>query len=346
MVSIHRTLAEDFREEDLSFEAMVRPRRLEEFVGQKRTKENLHVYISAAKERKEAIDHILFSGPPGLGKTTLSHIVAEELGVGFRPTTGPALERPGDLAGILSKLERGDVFFVDEIHRLSAPVEEYLYKAMEEFSIDIVIDQGPHARSVRIDLPRFTLIGSTTREGLLTAPLRARFGVLEKLEYYPWEDLLEIVRRTSRILGIEVEEEAARTIAQRARGTPRLANRFLKRIRDLAQFEGRSAVTLDVARRGLTMLGIDEHGLDIMDRKILQCLLQHEGGPLGLKTISISVGETEDTIEEVYEPYLIQQGFLKKTPRGRQTTSFAQKYVGINKCKVPPAAPNLFENEA
>ncbi len=315
-----------FREADVSFEAAVRPRRLSEFVGQERIKRNLTIYIAAAKERNEPLDHLLFSGPPGLGKTTLSHIVANELGTNFHPTAGPALEKASDLVGILSKLESGDVLFIDEIHRLGTVVEEYLYTAMEEFSIDIVIDQGPHARSVRMGLPRFTLIGSTTREGLLTGPFRARFGVLEKLEYYSREDLFSIVRRTAEILKIIIAESGAKTIARRSRGTPRLANRFLRRIRDLAQVRGVRKIDDRIADEGLAMLGVDQFGLDIMDRRIIGCLLRQDGGPLGLKTISITVGENEETIEEVYEPYLIQQGFIRKTPRGRIATDLARQH--------------------
>ena len=314
--------------EDLSFEATVRPTRFDEFIGQERIKENLLIYIEAAKERSESLDHILFSGPPGIGKTTLSYLVASRLGVSCTQTTGPALEKPGDLAGILTKLEEGGVLFIDEIHRLSNVVEEYLYSAMENYSIDIVIDSGPHARSVHMKLPSFTLIGATTREGLLTAPFRSRFGVLEKLEYYGWRELFEIVMRSSRLLKISIDSEAAEIIGKRSRGTPRLANRFLRRIRDLAQVQANNCINADVARRGLEMLGIDEHGLDIMDRKIIECLLTHEGGPLGVKTISISVGESEDTIEEVYEPYLIQQGFLRKTPRGRMVSELAFRNFG------------------
>jgi len=314
--------------EDLSFEATVRPTRFDEFVGQERIKENLLIYIEAAKKRSESLDHILFSGPPGIGKTTLSYLVASRLGVSCTQTTGPALEKPGDLAGILTKLEEGGVLFIDEIHRLSNVVEEYLYSAMENYSIDIVIDSGPHARSVHMKLPAFTLIGATTREGLLTAPFRSRFGVLEKLEYYGWRELFEIVMRSSRLLKISIDKEAGEIIAKRSRGTPRLANRYLRRIRDLAQVQADNCINADVARRGLEMLGIDEHGLDIMDRKIIECLLTHEGGPLGVKTISISVGESEDTIEEVYEPYLIQQGFLRKTPRGRMASELAFRNFG------------------
>jgi Holliday junction DNA helicase RuvB len=316
--------------EEKSFEASVRPRTFGEFVGQDRIKKNLVVYVEAAKKRKDVLDHILFSGPPGIGKTTLSYLVASRLGAKLMQTTGPALEKPGDLAGILTKLEDGSVLFIDEIHRLGSVVEEYLYSAMEDFSIDIVIDSGPHARSVHMKLPHFTLVGATTREGLLTAPFRARFGVLEKLEFYTWQELFKIIKRSSKILNISINDDAATIIAKRARGTPRLANRFLRRIRDLAQVEGDNRITEAIARKGLGMLGVDEHGLDIMDRKIISCLLSH-GGAVGLKTISISVGESEDTIEEVYEPYLIQQGFLKKTPRGRVPSELAYKHFSSAK---------------
>ncbi len=304
-------------------EPRLRPASFDEFIGQPKTVENLKVYIRAARERGEALDHILFSGPPGLGKTTLGHIVAREIGTEFRATSGPVLEKPADLAGILTKLAKFDVLFIDEIHRVNVAVEEYLYSAMEDYSIDILIDQGPHARSIKIDVPPFTLIGATTREGLLTQPFRARFGVLEKLDYYPPEELYEVIRRSALILKVDVDEDAARVIATRSRGTPREANRYLRRIRDLAQLTARGRVTLAVAEEGLRMLGIDPAGLDAMDRRILRTLVRHGGGPLGLKTIAVSVGETEDTIEDVYEPYLIRRGFLKKTPRGRTATRAA-----------------------
>jgi len=317
-------LREDGPTED---ELTLRPKRFDEFIGQKKTTDNLRLYIEAARDRNEALDHILFSGPPGLGKTTLGHIVAHEIGTEFRATSGPVLERPADLAGILTKLGKFDVLFIDEIHRVNVSVEEYLYSAMEDYSIDILIDQGPHARSIKIDVPPFTLIGATTREGLLTTPFRARFGVLEKLNYYPPEELLQVVLRSAHILKIEVDEDAAGIIARRSRGTPRESNRYLRRIRDLAQVKSHGRITVEVAVEGLRMLGIDEAGLDAMDRRILQALIRHGGGPLGLKTIAVSVGETEDTIEDVYEPYLIQRGFLKKTPRGRVVTRQAFEHM-------------------
>ncbi|HUW55280.1 MAG TPA: Holliday junction branch migration DNA helicase RuvB [Planctomycetota bacterium] len=298
----------------------LRPRSFDEFIGQTQTVDNLRVYIQAARSREEALDHILFSGPPGLGKTTLGHIVAHEIGTEFRATSGPVLERPADLAGILTKLGKFDVLFIDEIHRVNVSVEEYLYSAMEDYCIDILIDQGPHARSIKIEVPPFTLIGATTREGLLTTPFRARFGVLEKLNYYPPGEILQVLLRSAKILKIEVDEDAAEIISRRSRGTPREANRCLRRIRDLAQVTSQGRITPEIAVEGLEMLGIDEAGLNAMDRRILKALIRHAGGPLGLKTIAVSVGETEDTIEDVYEPYLIQQGFLKKTPRGRVAT--------------------------
>jgi len=304
-------------------EPSLRPRSFEEFIGQKNVVHNLGVYIEAARSRGEALDHILFSGPPGLGKTTLGHIVAHEIGTEFRSTSGPVLDKPADLVGILTKLAKFDVLFIDEIHRVNVAVEEYLYSAMEDYAIDILIDQGPHARSIKIDVPPFTLIGATTREGLLTTPFRSRFGVLEKLDYYPTEELLDVVLRSAKILNIPVDTDAAELIASRSRGTPREANRYLRRIRDLAQVKSHGRITAEVAGDGLRMLGIDEAGLNAMDRRILGNLIRHAGGPLGLKTVAVSVGEAEDTIEDVYEPYLIQRGFLKKTPRGRVATRFA-----------------------
>jgi Holliday junction DNA helicase RuvB len=308
-------------------EPRLRPLTFAEFVGQKKIVNNLRVYIEAARAREEALDHILFSGPPGLGKTTLGHIVAHEIGTEFRATSGPVLEKPADLAGVLTKLGRFDVLFIDEIHRINVAVEEYLYSAMEDYCIDILIDQGPHSRLIKIEVPPFTLIGATTREGLLTTPFRARFGVLEKLDYYPAEELLEVVLRSAKILKIDVSDDAALIIARRSRGTPREANRYLRRIRDLAQVKSSGRITASLAEEGLRMLGIDEIGLDAMDRRILKTLIRHAGGPLGLKTISVSVGETEDTIEDVYEPFLIQQGFLKKTPRGRVATRQAFEHM-------------------
>jgi Holliday junction DNA helicase RuvB len=316
--------------EDKNLDLTLRPKRFSDFIGQDRIKENLLIYIEAAKKRGEPLDHILFSGPPGLGKTTLSQIIANEINTAIKTTSGPIMDKPVDLAGILSNLQQGDILFIDEIHRMNTTVEEYLYSAMEDFSIDIIIDQGPKARSVKINLPKFTLIGSTTREGLLTAPLRSRFGVLEKLEFYPWTDLYRIVNNSARILAIQINEKGAEIIAKRSRGTPRIANRFLRRIRDVAQVRGNDIITEEVARIGLEMLGVDENGLGDMDRKILETVIRYGGGPVGLKTIAVSVSEEEDTIEEVYESFLIQKGYLDKTPRGRIATKLAYEHLGYN----------------
>ena len=314
--------------EDKNLDITLRPKQFKDFVGQDRVKENLLIYIEAARKRGEPLDHILFSGPPGLGKTTLSQIIANEVNASITTTSGPVLDKPMDLAGILSNLQQGDILFIDEIHRLNATVEEYLYSAMEDFSIDIIIDQGPKARSVKINLPRFTLVGSTTREGLLSAPLRSRFGVLEKLGFYPWTDLYKIICNSSRILSVRIDDKGAEIIARRARGTPRIANRFLRRVRDVAQVRGNDIISEDVARIGLEMLGVDEHGLCDMDRKILETIIRYGGGPVGLKTIAVSVSEEEDTIEEVYESFLIQSGYLDKTPRGRIATKKAYEHLG------------------
>jgi len=315
--------------EDLSLDHLLRPHRFGDFPGQEDVKRNLRVYIEAAKKRGEPLDHVLFSGPPGLGKTTLAGIIAEEMGANLKSTSGPVLEKPGDLVGILTNLEEGDILFIDEVHRLSHVVEEYLYSAMEDFEVDIIIDQGPSARTVKIPLPRFTLIGATTREGLLTGPLRSRFGVREKLEFYPPEDLCRIALNSARKLEAEVALSAASLIAERARGTPRVVNRFLRRIRDVADLRSGGAVTEAIAREGLQMLGVDEHGLDGMDRKILEALMRSRGRPVGIKTVAVTVGEEEGTIEDVYEPYLIQQGYVEKTPRGRVPTELAfERYGG------------------
>lgn len=314
--------------EDKNLDITLRPKRFCDFIGQELVKKNLRIYIEAAKRRGDVLDHILFSGPQGLGKTTLSQIIANEINFDIKATSGPVLVKPGDLAGILTNLKQGDILFVDEIHRLNTTIEEYLYSAMEDYSIDILIDQGPNARSVKIKLPRFTLVGSTTREGLLTPSFRARFGVLEKLDFYSWVELQEIAMKSAKILEIEIDERSAETIAKSSRGTPRIVNRFVRRIRDVAQVKGCDKITEDIVEIGLEMLGVDKNGLGGMDRKILQAIIKHGGGgPVGLKTVAVSVNEQEDTIEEVYEPFLIQKGYLSKTPRGRIATQLAHKYM-------------------
>ncbi len=311
-------------DEDLRYEEDLRPRRLCDFIGQERVREKLALYIRAAKERGEALDHVLFYGPPGLGKTTLAHIIAEEMGVQLQITSGPILERPGDLAGHLTNLSRGDVLFVDEVHRLSHVVEEYLYPAMEDFRIDIMLDKGPRARSVRINLEPFTLVGATTRAGMITRPMRERFGIVERLDFYSPEELARVIERSARILGVPLEPEGGLEIARRSRGTPRVANRLLRRVRDFAQVRGDGIITRELADRALTLEGVDSLGLDEMDKRILLTLLQKFGGrPVGLNTLAVAVGEEPGTIEEVYEPFLIMQGLLERTPRGRQATALA-----------------------
>lgn len=314
-------------DDDAKFDAQLRPAVFEDFVGQRAIVEKLRIYIQAATARNEALDHILFTGLPGLGKTTLATLIAREMKVELHSTSGPIIERPGDLAGILTNLKRGDILFIDEIHRLATAVEEYLYSAMEDFAISVVLGQGPHARTVRLDLPPFTLIGATTREGLLTEPLRARFGVTEKLDFYPTTDLARILLRSARILNVGLHEEAAMEIAGRARGTPRVANRLLRRLRDIAQVRANNIITLEVARAGLDLLGVDSHGLTETDRQILQVLAKNEDSPVGLKTLATAVCESEETIEEVYEPYLLRLGFIVKTPRGRKLSSAGRKHV-------------------
>jgi Holliday junction DNA helicase RuvB len=314
--------------EDKNLDITLRPKKFCDFIGQELVKKNLHIYIEASKRRGDVLDHILFSGPQGLGKTTLSQIIAHEIDADIKATSGPVLAKPGDLAGILTNLKQGEILFIDEIHRLNTTIEEYLYSAMEDYSIDILIDQGPSARSVKINLPRFTLVGSTTREGLLTPSFRARFGVLEKLDFYSWVELQEIAMKSAKILRIEIDEKSAEMIAKSSRGTPRIVNRFVRRIRDVAQVKGYNKITEDIVEMGLEMLGVDKNGLGGMDRKILQAIIRHGGGPVGLKTVAVSVSEQEDTIEEVYEPFLIQKGYLSKTPRGRIATQLAHKYMG------------------
>ena len=328
------------RNEDLEIDKALRPKQFKDFEGQSQIMENLEVFVKAAILREEALDHVLLHGPPGLGKTTLSHIIAQEMGVHVKVTSGPVLEKPGDLAGLLTNLEDNDVLFIDEIHRLSPVIEEYLYSAMEDYRIDIMIDTGPNARSVQIELSPFTLIGATTRSGLLTAPLRSRFGITLRMEYYDVATLAGIIERSADILLIGIEKEAAFEISRRSRGTPRIANLLLKRIRDFAQIKGNGKITLDIAKYGLNALNVDENGLDEMDNRILQTILEKfNGGPVGLGTIATAVSEDAGTIEEVYEPFLIKEGYLKRTPRGREITVKTFKHFGKN---PPASAETLF----
>ncbi|HOW88008.1 MAG TPA: Holliday junction branch migration DNA helicase RuvB [Candidatus Omnitrophota bacterium] len=335
-----KILDQEFKPEELEVEVTLRPATLDEFIGQTEVKENLKVFIEAALGRKEPLDHILLFGPPGLGKTTLAHIIAKRMDAKIHSVSGPVLERAGDLAGILTNLEKGDVLFIDEIHRIPHVVEEYLYSAMEDYSIEIMIDKGPHARSVKMQIPRFTLIGATTRSGLLTAPLRSRFGIVERLNYYEFEDLATIVKRSAKILEIPVDEKGAFEIASRSRGTPRIANRLLRRVRDYAQVKADGKITADVADKGLKMFGVDGEGLDPMDKRILQYILKEcKGGPVGINSLAVGVGEDAETIEEIYEPYLIQRGFLKRTSSGRVLTERSYQHFGL----TPPAsAKQLF----
>lgn len=316
--------------EDADVETSLRPRTMDEYIGQTKVKENLKIFIEAAKQRHEPLDHVLLYGPPGLGKTTLSGIIANEMGVNIRITSGPAIERPGDLAAILTNLAENDVLFIDEIHRLTRSVEEILYPALEDFALDIIIGKGPSARSIRLDLPKFTLVGATTRAGLLTSPLRDRFGVISRLEMYSPEELQKIVVRSAKILGIEIDSESSIEIASRSRGTPRIANRLLKRVRDFAQVKGSGKVTLDISRYALDLLEIDEIGLNATDKNMIMAIIyKFGGGPVGLDTLAASIGEESNTIEDVYEPYLLQLGFINKTPRGRIVTKLAYEHYGV-----------------
>ena len=344
-------MSEDFdiREETLSnaerdFENALRPLKFSDFNGQKKVVENLEIFVEAAKYRREPLDHTLLYGPPGLGKTTLSNIIANELGVGFKLTSGPVLDKPGDLAGILTSLEPNDVLFIDEIHRLSPVVEEYLYSAMEDYRIDIMIDKGPSARSIQLDLNPFTLIGATTRSGMLTAPLRARFGINMHLEYYDPDTLQRIIRRSAMLLKVPIERDAAVEISRRSRGTPRIANALLRRVRDFAQVKGNGTITHDIAQLGLQSLNIDEYGLDEIDNKILLTIIdKFKGGPVGVSTIATAIGEDAGTVEDVYEPFLIMEGFIKRTPRGRMATALAYEHLGRNRYEGNLMHPDLFE---
>jgi Holliday junction DNA helicase RuvB len=322
-----RIIEPEQNDDDVQLDRSLRPLRFEDFVGQDRIKDNLRVFIEAARGRGEALDHVLFCGPPGLGKTTLANIIAHELGVGIKSTSGPVLERAGDLAAILTNLRPHDVLFIDEIHRLSRVVEEILYPAMEDFQLDIIIGQGPGARSIKLDLPRFTLVGATTRTGLLTSPLRDRFGVIDRLNFYSAGELMTIVRRSSDLLQMKIEPAAASEIARRSRGTPRIVNRLLRRVRDFAQVEGNGEITLGLVESSMMRLEVDAKGLDNMDRKLLLTIIdKFEGGPVGLETLAAALSEDKDTLEDVYEPFLIQEGFLDRTPRGRQATRLAYEY--------------------
>lgn len=340
-MSDRRTISGDRTDDDI--DSSLRPPTFDEFTGQSKIVNNLKIFISAARTRGEALDHVLLTGPPGLGKTTLSHIIAREMGARLTLSSGPVLEKAGDLAGLLTSLEEGDILFIDEIHRLSPVVEEYLYSAMEDFRLDIMIDSGPAARSIQLSIPPFTLIGATTRQGLLTAPLRSRFGISNRLDYYNAEELTRVVMRSARIIDAATDDEGAVEIARRSRGTPRIANRLLRRTRDFAEVKGKGIITLEIAKTALQALEVDEYGLDEMDTRIILSIIEKfGGGPVGLSTMAVSVGEDPGTLEEVYEPFLIQQGFIQRTPRGRIATALAYRHFGIS---PPTSATPLFDRE-
>jgi len=325
-----RMISAHLQTDDLEIDYSLRPRRLEEYIGQRKAKENLRIFIEAARKRGESLDHVLLYGPPGLGKTTLAHIISNEMGVNLKLTSGPAIEKAGDLAAILTNLQQNDAIFIDEIHRLNRTVEEILYPAMEDGALDIIIGKGPSARSIRIDLPEFTLIGATTRIGLLTSPLRDRFGVISRLEFYEPAELQTIIQRSAKILRIELDPEGAREIARRSRGTPRIANRLLKRVRDYAQIKAEGVITLNVAKEALQLFEIDEYGLDHIDRRLLLTIIEKfKGGPVGVETLAAAIGEEAETIEDVYEPYLLQLGMINRTPRGRIATGMAYEHFQI-----------------